>query len=697
MKFRVLLFTFLFTISAVWGGNIKKTYNFAQPRIEQSGMFQTVVFDQTLQSGIAGEPMLPYHQVALLMPPGETANAISITGEDLTVLPGSFNLRPQQPPLPLSEKVIPEFLRHPAVYQRNAPYPAQQAGHLISAFLNGYSFALSTFTPVIYNPALGTISYYKKVTVNIITSPDPKATKSLSMLPVSKTALNRVKALAQNPALIDRYPARSPLKTAYEILIVTPAQFETGFQNLITWYNGINRQTQLVTTEFIAGSMPGQDLQEKIRNFIIQEYQTNGIEHVILGGDVEHVPYRGFYCYVQSGSGYEDYNIPADLYYSALDGNWNTNGDNKWGEPGEDDLLPEISVGRMPFSTAAELANSVHKSVSYQDDPVPDELMNPILVSEYLYNDPVTWGSVYLELLVDEHDDNGYSTYGIPSVHNDIERMHDTVGYTWTTTELYNALNQGRSFIHHSGHSSNNYMMRLYSWDITNQNFYNIDGINHNYQLMYTHGCLCGAFDDNDCIAEKGVNLEKWLVGGAFNSRYGWFNQGQTEGPSAHLHREFISALYNPDPDSACLQLGMAHTMSKIKTAPWIGLPGEFEPGAQRWCFYDCNILGDPALTIWTENPSVGISNDITHNPLSVSPNPASAMVQIKFNLPADATCSIAVLNSLGQLVQSLPSGFQNAGSHTFPLDVSALVPGIYFCKLTISGTTYVNKLIISR
>jgi hypothetical protein len=33
-------------------------------------------------------------------------------------------------------------------------------------------------------------------------------------------------------------------------------------------------------------------------------------------------------------------------------------------------------------------------------------------------------------------------------------------------------------------------------------------------------------------------------------------------------------------------------------------LPGEFEPGAQRWCHYDCNVFGDPALEVWTEEPS---------------------------------------------------------------------------------------------
>ena len=66
-------------------------------------------------------------------------------------------------------------------------------------------------------------------------------------------------------------------------------------------------------------------------------------------GDVDVVPARGFYCYAVSGEGYEDYNIPADLYYSALDGNFDANNNNIFGEALHDscDLLPEIAVGRF--------------------------------------------------------------------------------------------------------------------------------------------------------------------------------------------------------------------------------------------------------------------------------------------------------------------------------------------------------------
>ena len=94
-------------------------------------------------------------------------------------------------------------------------------------------------------------------------------------------------------------------------------------------------------------------------------------------------------------------------------------------------------------------------------------------------------------------------------------------------------------------------------------------GSTHNYPIVYTHGCLCGAFDENDCIGEAMVLIDNFAVAGAFNSRYGWFNEGQTEGPSAHLHREFVDALYH---DKEC-RIGTAHMISKIETSVWVECP----------------------------------------------------------------------------------------------------------------------------
>jgi hypothetical protein len=224
-----------------------------------------------------------------------------------------------------------------------------------------------------------------------------------------------------------------------------------------------------------------------------------------------------------------------------------------------------------------------------------------------LYPSPQTFGSGFMNLLIDDHSDYGYSTYGIPSAANRIDKLYDSITpsssiWQWTDSQLLAKLNQGNSFIHHLGHANTTYMMRLYISQITNANFSTVNGKTHNFQILYTQGCYDGALDDaGGCIAAKAVTIDNFLVAGIFNTRYGWFNEGTTNGPSEHLEREFVSAMYRPvSPEK---HIGTAHMISKIMTAPWVTLP-EWEPGAQRWCHYCCTLFGDPALAIWTEEPT---------------------------------------------------------------------------------------------
>ncbi|MEN8224254.1 MAG: C25 family cysteine peptidase, partial [Bacteroidota bacterium] len=313
--------------------------------------------------------------------------------------------------------------------------------------------------------------------------------------------------------------------------------------------------------------------------------------------DVEHIPYRGFYCYVQSGSGYSDNDIPADLYYSGLDGTWNDNGDNLWGEIGEDDLLPDVAVGRFSFSNQTELNAMLNKTTSYQDNPIPGEFTYPLLAGEHLWNSPLTWGSDYLNLLVGYHDDNGYTTIGIPPDHN-IDSLYEKY-QSWGGSDIIAEINTGKSFVHHCGHANSSNVMHLSTSDITNSNFSQVNGITHNFTFVFSHGCICGAFDNADCIMEHMVKIENFAAAVIGNSRYGWFNEGQTEGPAAHLHREMVDALY----EEQMGRIGAAFVECKIQTAPWVNAPGQHEEGALRWNFYDINILGDPTLQLWTDEP----------------------------------------------------------------------------------------------
>jgi len=592
-----LIALLLFASVLLNAGIIEKTWYIGDNTISDAGDYQIIQIENSLTTGITGHPALPYQAIKLLLPPGEKAVSIEFSGEDEIQLTGFYSLYPQQSSRPLSDPGEGHFIVNEEVYNTNAFYPEKQIGELSTSFMNGYAFALSSFTPVRYNPVTGIVSIYKKVKITIYTEPDECAAIALQNLRSSENILERIHEYAQNPTLIKQYPSSTVKSDDYQLLIITPTQFENDFQDLIDIYLERGIKTEIVTKESINSTGTGLDLQEKIRNYIILEYQDNGVEFVLLGGDVEHIPYRGFYCYVESGSGYTDNNIPADLYYSALDGTWNDDNDNSWGEIGEDDLLPEIAVGRFSFSNISELNNMINKTISYQNNPVLGEFNDALMAGEWLYSNPDTYGSDYLELLIGFHDDNGYDTWGIPETYN-FEKLYE-INQSWGANDLISAINSGKQFVHHVGHANSTYVAYMSNSDITNSNFYGANGIDHNFTIMQSHGCICGAFDDNDCIMEKMVGIENFAVAVVGNSRYGWFNEGQTEGPAQHLHREMVDALYHEKMN----HIGQAFLESKIQTAPWVTAPGQWEEGALRWNFYDINILGDPTLSLWTAEP----------------------------------------------------------------------------------------------
>lgn len=678
-----------FTLS--FAGRVEKTYHFTNPAITQHDSYKSVEFSNTMLSGLPGEPALPYQAVSLLLPPGEVAVSIEIIGSDPVQLKESILLPPVQMVRPVSQPGNHEWFQNNEVYNSVDSYPAQQGGKLLTSFLNGHSIALSTFTPVSYIPSSRQISYYSAVKVIIHTAPGAKAAQAMANLRTNENITSRLEKFCQNPELIGNYQHDTPTATdEYQVLVITPNTYVSAFESLKAAYLKEGLITRVATTESIDGAMTGLDLQEKIRNYIIQEYQQKGIDHVILAGDDELIPNRGFYCIVQSSSIYEDYGIPSDLYYSALDGNWNDNGDNKWGEPEEDDLLPDISVGRLSFSNQFELQRMLHKTYAYQFTPVPGEFQKVIMAGENLYSNPDTWGSDYLELLIGSKSDNGYTTIGIPESYT-FNKMYDETTY-WSGYDLISQLNLGYPMLHHSGHANETYVMKLSNWDITDANFSGMNGVDHNYCLVYTHGCLCGSFDFDDCIAEEMVSINNFAAAFVGNSRYGWFNEGQTEGPSAHLHREFLDALYSDKLN----RLGRAHMESKIATSPWVTAPGQWEPGALRWCFYDCNVLGDPVMAVWT-NDAISI---VTSYPANLPTGSSSMNVSVTsagFAVQGLACVMLmngeligqGITNDAGQACITFNSPLQNAGNAELVVSGYNCLPTAY--AITVTGNTGVQ------
>jgi len=158
-----------------------------------------------------------------------------------------------------------------------------------------------------------------------------------------------------------------------DYVIITNDDMAGAYQTLADWKTEKGVPTVIRTVEWIAANYRnGSDPQETIRNFIKDAYAKWGVTYVLIGGDTEQVPERlARSCFPTSAG----YNLPTDLYYACLDGDWNADHDQWFAEmpgglcPGNDDLVDlyaEVYVGRLPTRNDADVALLTSKIISYE-------------------------------------------------------------------------------------------------------------------------------------------------------------------------------------------------------------------------------------------------------------------------------------------------------------------------------------------
>jgi len=95
--------------------------------------------------------------------------------------------------------------------------------------------------------------------------------------------------------------------------------------------------------------------------------------------------------------------------------------------------------------------------------------------------------------------------------------------------------------------------------------------------------------------------------------------------------------------------------------------------------------------------PAVGIDEN-TNVAFEVSqnrPNPATGQTAIDVNTTRAGTLALSVNNILGQQVYSQTKVTNVAGAHVFKLDVSQLIPGIYFYTVTVGNKSVSKKMVV--
>jgi hypothetical protein len=583
-------------------GSVTMTYSFPTPMMSKIALEKNNYDQMLLQgapcSGNPGEPFLPTKGAYLLLPPNTKVDTITITGEKTLVGTG-YKIVPCGKPIPLSlhtRNAVPTPDK--TVYSSQDLFPGRLFSEVGVYQFRGYSILVLMLYPAQYIPATGELFCYRTMKVTVTLTNEPHENSLYRGLSQDR---NELRTKIENPSVEGTYQELLPNKMVsdqYDLLILTTDNLKSGFLPLATKHNATGVRTIIRTLSDVGGNTP-----EDIREYLRTAYITLGIRYVLLGGDSDVIPAKMLWVegMDENVTHYDTY-MPVDLYYACLDGPYNYDGDEKWGEPhdgenGSDvDLIAEVYVGRACVDNADEVNNFVSKTVEYLSlTPSETYLGDATFAGEYLGDYGIaSYGGTTMNQLINGSSENGFTTVGIPASLYNIDKLYDEYypGFDpndpwntgWPRQEIINRINNGVHLINHDGHAYYDYNMRMYNGDVsglTNTN---------NFCFVYSQGCMSGGFDNpegGECIAEYfTVKNTHGAFAGIWNARYGFFWSYSTDGDSQRYHRQFWDAVFGEN----IKEIGRANHDSKEDNLFLI------QRSCMRWCYYETNLFGDPAV-----------------------------------------------------------------------------------------------------
>lgn len=571
---------------------ITKTYSFPDPYVNQvtinGNVYDQIVMPNSPGVGNIGEPNLPVYGVNLLLPQGTEITEIEVIHGERFFLGSGFNVEPVGKPVKLSDVgSFSTLVQDESAYNSKEIFPKTLFTKIGRYGFRGYEILVLMLHPVQYIPKTGELYYFKDMTVSVKTVKNGLVNPLFRNLEKDESEVTKK---VDNPLVVHSYTKR-PVNPApsgsYDLLVLTTDELKDDFEPLKNAHDAEGIATEIKTLRDIS-ILPSSVTPEDIRDFIRDEYIKNEIEYVLIGGDNDVVPAKDLW--VQAWNGGDTTFMPSDLYYACLDGTYNYDGDEWWGEPddgedGEDvDLIAEVYVGRACIGSTNEVDNFVAKTIAYMNSGGYSN-GQVLMVGEYLWGPPdypLTWGGDSMDELINGSNANMYTTVGIPSTQYTIDTLYDRdwPGNNWPKSEIINRINNGARIINHDGHSYYEYNLRIINDDIPSLT-------NSEPCFIYSQGCMAGGFDDDDCIAEHfTVKTDKAAFAVIMNARYGWGSPGGTNGPSQHFHRQFWDAVFAENTPV----IGRANQDSKEDNLYRIN------QGCMRWCYYELNLFGDPTL-----------------------------------------------------------------------------------------------------
>lgn len=523
------------------------------------------------------------------------------------------------------------------MYQQDAFYPATNTELQEPYILRNFRGQAVTIMPFVYNPVSKTLRVYYDITIQLYRNGSGGAnqfTRNRSLTEDAEFEQVYSSHFINFKQARQRYPV---LQEQGKLLIISHGPYMEAMQPFVAWKKTIGRPTEMVNVSTI-GTTP-----EAIKTFVQNYYNTNGLTHLLLVGDHQHVP---SYNNTTAG-GYSDY------FYGYLAGN---------------DSYNELFVGRFSAETPAQVTNMVTKVIAYERD----------------LDQNATWLNTGIGVARNEGAGQGHNGGEADYVHMDFIRdtlrnfTYQTVYREYdggvpglpntTAAQISSRINAGASIINYCNHGSQT------GWSVAGYSTSHVDALNNTdrWPIVWAVACDNGRFTNGTCFAETWLRASKnGQPTGAIGTMMSWISQPWQ--PPMTGQDEMVTILAESYVNNIKRTFGGTSTNGSMKMIDLHGSSGRSTH--DTWI-----LFGDPTLTLRTAVPA----------PMNVQHMPAIFLGMSEFTVMADAEGAMVALTINGEIIGT---GTITGGQATVSFPALNNVGTLKVAVFGFNKVTYISEI----
>ncbi len=666
-----------------------------------------------------GAPNLPCRKVTIALPPGAIVESVNFSATRQEI--GSVSIPPTEPLLPMLNDHAIKTIQESYVTDKNGfyssdkIYPETYGALLSEGGLRKYTLVDIACHHFSYRPLSQKLYYTPNINVEIqyrMPVPHGKRAQFWQSLMNDVTFDDIAQEILYNWGTAEVWYYTNTPKRANGYYIIIPSSLASSVDMLVAYRQSQGYDVNIVTKEYIEATIPGDDLPQRIRNYLRSNMAD--IEFALLVGFSTDVPWRSMVPFNNnpySPWGHPDYSpIPSDLYYAELTDpdsvSWNSDRDSYYGEVYDDNFNPigednpdyhaDIHLGRIPYSNQSIIEDICDKMIMFDTDTdVAYKTASLLAGAIYYYQNENNSGNSRMDgadypeqLMNDAVLARANAVY-----------LYEKGGLrpsTYTCTDSLTRDNmisywQNRGIMYECHHGNNYlYARKVWAWD-------DGDNIPENNEIQWPaslyssdvslldndhpattvlRSCLCGNPDVNGLGAQLLHHGSSAVIS---SSRICWMTFADPGGIPYHFFDRLVK-----DTTSSHGMIGVAYDIAR----------NEFMDASGFWLpAYHYNLFGDPALCQFGRITGIEEVVKKTEMPyFTIYPNPASGLVTIQLHASHERKIEIDVYDESGRFVHSLYNGYVKENSKT----INAKLPtGIYFFRFNDGTVTDFRKIVV--